>query len=53
MAFAEFTSNNRWDDYPIDKFSVRAIAEPIEIENTKTLSEDDLNGHIFKLKTNI
>ena len=29
-----------------------AISESFEIKNTKTLSEDDLNGHIVKLKTN-
>ena len=28
------------------------ISESFEIKNTKTLSEDDLNGHIVKLKTN-
>ena len=29
-----------------------AIAELFEIKNTKTLTEDDLNGHIVKLKSN-
>ena len=29
-----------------------AIAESFEIKNTNLLSEDDLNGHIVKLKTN-
>ena len=29
-----------------------AIAESFEIKNTRTLVEDDLNGHIVKLKTN-
>ena len=29
-----------------------AISESFEIKNTKTLPEDDLNGHIVKLKTN-
>ena len=29
-----------------------AIAESFEIKNTRTLAEDDLNGHIVKLKTN-
>ena len=52
MAFAELTSNNGWDEYQIDKFSVTAIAESFEIKNTNLLSEDDLNGHIVKLKTN-
>ena len=29
-----------------------AISESFEIKNTKTVSEDDLNGHLVKLKTN-
>ena len=29
-----------------------AISESLEIKNTKTLSEDDINGNIVKLKTN-
>ena len=29
-----------------------AISESFEIKNTKKLSENDLNGHIVKLKTN-
>ena len=29
-----------------------AIAESFEIKNTNLLSEEDLNGHIVKLKTN-
>ena len=52
MAFTELTSNNGWDEYQIDKFSVMAIAESFEIKNTNILSEDDLNGYIVKLKTN-
>ena len=52
VAFAEFSSSNGWDDNQIDNFSVMAIAESFEIKNTRTLVEDDLNGHIVKLKTN-
>ena len=52
VAFAQFTSNNGWDEYQIDKFSVMAIAESFEIKNTFFLSEDDLNGPIAKLKSN-
>ena len=51
MAFAEVTSNNGWDEYQIDKFSVMAISESFEIKNTNLLLEDDLNGHIVKLNT--
>ena len=29
-----------------------AISESFEIKTTKTISEDDLNDHIVKLKTN-
>ena len=52
VAYAEFTSNNGWEEYQIDKFYVMAIVESFEIKNTKTLSEDDLYWHIVKLKTN-
>ena len=52
VAYAEFTTNNGWENYQIDDFSVMAISESFEIKNTKTISEDDLNGHIVKLKTN-
>ena len=52
IAYAEFTTNNGWEESQIDKFSVMAIVESFEIKNTKTLSEDDLYWHIVKLKTN-
>ena len=52
MAYSEFTTNNGWEDYQIDDFSVMAFSESFEIKDTKTISEDDLNGHIVKLKTN-
>ena len=51
VAFAELTSNNGWDEYQIDNFSVMAIAESFEIKNTNLLSENDLNEHVVKLKT--
>ena len=50
-AFAELTSNNGYDEYQTDKFSVMAVAESFEIKNTNILLEDDLNGHIVKIKT--
>ena len=52
VAYAEFTTNNGWENYQIDEFSVMAISESFEIKNTKRRSEDDLNSHIVKLKTN-
>ena len=52
MAFAEISSSNDWDDNQIDNFSVMEITESFEIKNTRTLAEEDLNGHIVKLKTN-
>ena len=52
VAFAEFSSSNGCDDYQIDNFSVMAIAESFEVKNTRTLAEEDLSGHIVKLKTN-
>ena len=52
MAYAEVTRNNGWETYQKDELSVMAISESFEIKNMKTISEDDLNGHLIKLKTN-
>ena len=52
VAYAEFTTKNGWENYQIDDFSVMAISETFEIKDTKTKSEDDLNSHIVKLRTN-
>ena len=52
LAYAEFITNNDWENYQIDGFSVMAISESFEIEDTKTRSEDNLNRHIVKLRTN-
>ena len=38
------------DEYQIDKISELAFSEALEIRNTASLSQDDLNGHIVKLK---
>ena len=51
VAFADFTSKNGWEVYQVDNFSVMAISEAFEIKHATNLSEDDLNGHIIKLKT--
>ena len=51
-AYAEFTTINGWENYQIGEISLMAISESFEIKNTKTLSEDNLKGHIVKLKTN-
>ena len=51
VVFTEFTSKDGWDEYQFDKFSVMAISEAFEMKNTASLSDDDLNGHIVKLKT--
>ena len=51
VAFTDFTSENGWEEYHIDNFLVMAISEAFEIKQATTLSEDDLNGHIIKLKT--
>ena len=50
VAFAELTSKNGWDEYKVDNFSVMAISEAFEIKNATNLSDDNLNGHIKKLK---
>ena len=51
VAFADFSSENGWEEYHVDNFPVMAISEAFEIKQATTLSEDDLNGHIIKLKT--
>ena len=51
VAFADFTSKDSWEEYHVDNVSVMAISEAFEVKNTTSLSEDDLNGHIIKLKT--
>ena len=51
VAFADFTSNDGWEEYHVDNFLVMAISEAFEIQNTTSLSVDGLNGHIIKLKT--
>ena len=52
MAYAGFTTNNGWGNYQIDDFSVTAFSESFETKDTKTIKEDNLNGHTVKLKTN-
>ena len=51
VAFADFTSKNSREEYHVDNFLVMAISEAFEIKQPTTLSEDDLKGHIIKLKT--
>ena len=51
VAFADFTSKNGWEEYHVDNFSVMTKSEAFEIKHATNLSEDDLNGHIIKLKT--
>ena len=51
VAFADFTSENGWEEYQVDNFLVMAISEAFKIKQATTLSEDDLTGHIIKLKT--
>ena len=51
VAFAELTSKNGLEEYNVDKFSVMAISEAFEIKHATNLPEDNINGHIIKLKT--
>ena len=51
VAFADFTSKDDWEHYQVDNFSTMAISEAFKIKNTTSLSEDDLNRRINKLKT--
>ena len=52
VAFADATSNDGWEEYHVNNFSVMAISEAFEIQNTTSLSVDGSNEHIIKLKTN-
>ena len=51
VAFADFLLKNGWEEYHVDNFSVMAISEAFEIKQAINLSEEDLIGHIIKLKT--
>ena len=51
VALAEFTSEDGWEEYQFENVSVMVISETTEVKkNAVSLSEDDLNGHIVKLK---
>ena len=51
VAFAEFTSKEGWEQYQVENFSVQAISKAFEVKNSVSLSKDQLNRHIVKLKT--
>ena len=51
VAFAEITSKDGWEEYQVNKRSVMVKSEAFESKNRTSLPEDDLNGHIIKLKT--
>ena len=48
-----FMSSNSWDEIPQDNFTVLVISEAFEIPNSINIQEEDLNGHIAKLKTKL
>ena len=51
VAFAEFTTRNGWEELQRDNYSMMAISDAFEIKQTAKDSEDDLNGHIVKIKS--
>ena len=51
VALADFTSRNGWEELQRDKYSMMSISFAFEIKQTVKISEEDLNGHILKLKT--
>ena len=50
LAFAEFTSRNGWEELQRDNYLMMSISDAFEIKQTAKISEDDLNGHIVKVK---
>ena len=50
VAFADFTSQNGWEEFRREKFSIMAIAEAFEVKTSAQINDEDLNGHIVKLK---
>ena len=51
VAFAEFTSKIGWEELQRDNFSMLATAEAFDIKRAAKVTDEDLNGHIVKLKT--
>ena len=51
VAFAEFTSKIGWEEIQRANLSMLAIAEAFEIKRAAKVTDEDLNGHIVKLKT--
>ena len=49
VAFADFTSQNGWEELQRDNYSMLSISDAFEIKQTVKISEEGLNGHIVKL----
>ena len=50
VAYAEFMSSNGMGETPQDNFTVLTISEALNIRNSVNIQEEDLKGHIVKLK---
>ena len=51
VAYAEFMSSNGMGETPQDNFTALTISEGLITRNSVNIQEEDLNGHIVKLKT--
>ena len=51
VLFADFTSENGWEELQRDNFSVLVIAEAFKIKTSAKITDGALHGHIVKLKT--
>ena len=51
VAFADFTSRNGWEELQRNNYSMMSISDAFEIKRTVNISEEDLNGHIVKIKS--
>ena len=51
MACAELFSEKCWEEIPRDNFTVVEISEAFQIKNSENIKEEDLNGHLVKVKT--
>ena len=51
VAFAEFMSRNGWEELQRDNYFMLSISDAFDFKQTVNSSDEDLNGHVVKLKT--
>ena len=51
VPFADFTSENGWEELQRDNFFILAIAEAFKIKTSAKITDGALHEHIVKLKT--